>query len=110
MPLGAYSEVGRLRRVMVHRPGLEHTRLTPTNAEELLFDDVIWVARAKAEHDMFVEVMRDRGIEVFLAEELLAGALARPEAKDWVSSCPRHSRSPNSPGPRAGGSRARRSR
>ena len=53
MPLGAYSEVGRLRRVMVHRPGLEHTRLTPTNAEELLFDDVIWVARAKAEHDMF---------------------------------------------------------
>ena len=81
MPLGAYSEVGRLRRVMVHRPGLEHTRLTPTNAEELLFDDVIWVARAKAEHDMFVEVMRDRGIEVFLAEELLAGALARPEAK-----------------------------
>jgi len=46
---------------MVHRPGLEHTRLTPSNAEELLFDDVIWVARAKAEHDMFAEVMRDRG-------------------------------------------------
>ena len=84
MPLGAYSEVGRLRRVMVHRPGLEHTRLTPSNAEELLFDDVIWVARAKAEHDMFVEVMRDRGVEVFLAEELLAEALARPEAREWV--------------------------
>ena len=46
MLLGAFSEVGRLRRVMVHRPGLEHTRLTPSNAEELLFDDVIWVARA----------------------------------------------------------------
>ena len=86
MPLGAYSEVGRLRRVMVHRPGLEHTRLTPSNAEELLFDDVIWVARAKAEHDMFVEVMRDRGVEVFHAEQLLAEALAKPEAKDWVSS------------------------
>jgi arginine deiminase len=85
MPLGAYSEVGRLRRVMVHRPGLEHTRLTPSNAEELLFDDVIWVARAKAEHDMFVEVMRDRGVEVFHAEQLLAEALARPEARDWVS-------------------------
>src|SRR5271169_6136083 len=85
MPLGAYSEVGRLRRVMVHRPGLEHTRLTPSNAGELLFDDVIWVARAKAEHDMFVEVMRDRGIEVFLAEELLAGALAQPGVRDWVS-------------------------
>ena len=85
MPLGAYSEVGTLRKVMVHRPGLEHTRLTPSNAEELLFDDVLWVARAKAEHDMFVEVMRDRGVEVFLAEQLLAEALARPEAKDWVS-------------------------
>jgi arginine deiminase len=84
MPLGAYSEVGRLRRVMVHRPGLEHTRLTPSNAEDLLFDDVIWVARAKAEHDMFVEVMRDRGVEVFLAEQLLAEALAKSEAKDWV--------------------------
>ena len=53
MPFGVYSEVGTLRKVMVHRPGLEHTRLTPSNAEELLFDDVIWVARAKAEHDMF---------------------------------------------------------
>ena len=69
---------------MVHRPGLEHTRLTPSNAEELLFDDVMWVARAKAEHDMFVEVMRERGVEVFHAEELLAEALAKPEAKDWV--------------------------
>jgi arginine deiminase len=69
---------------MVHRPGLEHSRLTPSNAEDLLFDDVIWVARAKAEHDMFVEAMRDRGVEVFLAEQLLAEALARPEAREWV--------------------------
>jgi arginine deiminase len=84
VPLGVHSEVGQLRRVMVHRPGLEHTRLTPSNAGELLFDDVIWVARAKAEHDMFVEVMRDRGVEVFEAEQLLAEALARPEACDWV--------------------------
>ena len=51
MSFGAHSEVGRLRRVMVHRPGLEHTRLTPSNAGELLFDDVLWVARAKAEHE-----------------------------------------------------------
>jgi arginine deiminase len=86
MPLGAYSEVGRLRRVMVHRPGLEHTRLTPSNAEELLFDDVIWVARAKAEHDVFAEVMRDRGVEVFEVETLLAEALAKPEAREWVCS------------------------
>ena len=84
MPLGAYSEVGRLRKVMVHRPGLEHSRLTPSNAEELLFDDVLWVARAKAEHDMFREAMRERGVEVFEAEQLLAEALVKPEAKDWV--------------------------
>ena len=84
MPFGAHSEVGRLRRVMVHRPGLEHARLTPSNAEELLFDDVLWVSRAKAEHDMFRNVMQERGVEVFEAETLLAEALARPEARDWV--------------------------
>ena len=80
MSLGAYSEVGRLRKVIVHRPGLEHARLTPSNAEELLFDDVLWVSRAKAEHDMLTEVMRERGVEVFHAEELLAEALVKPES------------------------------
>jgi arginine deiminase len=84
MPFGVHSEVGKLRKVMVHRPGLEHTRLTPSNAEELLFDDVLWVARAKAEHDMFAEAMRARGVEVFEAETLLAEALANAEARDWV--------------------------
>jgi arginine deiminase len=84
MSFGAHSEVGRLRKVMVHRPGLEHTRLTPSNAEDLLFDDVLWVARAKAEHDMFCEAMRDRGIEVFEAEQLLTEALVKPETKEWV--------------------------
>jgi arginine deiminase len=86
MALGVHSEVGRLRKVMVHRPGLEHTRLTPSNAKDLLFDDVLWVSRAKAEHDMFCEVMRERGIEVFLAGQLLAETLAIPEAKEWVCS------------------------
>src|SRR3974390_1671674 len=84
MPFGVHSEVGKLRKVIVHRPGLEHARLTPSNAEELLFDDVLWVARAKAEPDMFGEAMRDRGVEVFEAETLLAQALAKPEARDWV--------------------------
>jgi len=85
MPLGVHSEVGRLRRVMVHRPGLEHARLTPSNAGELLFDDVIWVARAKQEHDRFVEVMRERGVEVFEAETLLTEALDQPGVRDWVA-------------------------
>jgi arginine deiminase len=69
---------------MVHRPGLEHTRLTPSNAEDLLFDDVLWVARAKAEHDMFCEAMRERGVEVFEAEQLLTEALVKPDTKSWV--------------------------
>jgi arginine deiminase len=78
------SEVGTLRKVLVHRPGLEHTRLTPSNAEELLFDDVIWVKRAKEEHDAFCETMRERGVEVFYAEELLSDVLGIPEAREWV--------------------------
>ena len=85
MALGVHSEVGKLRKVIVHRPGLEHSRLTPSNAEELLFDDVLWVRRAKAEHDMFCDVMRERGIEVFLAETLLAEALVKPDVRDWVA-------------------------
>jgi arginine deiminase len=78
------SEVGTLRKVLVHRPGLEHTRLTPSNVEELLFDEVIWVKRAKEEHDAFCGVMRDRGVEVFYAEDLLAEVLAIAEARNWV--------------------------
>ncbi|MGZ4735514.1 MAG: arginine deiminase [Acidimicrobiia bacterium] len=84
MTLGVHSEVGTLRRVIVHRPGLEHQRLTPSNAEDLLFDDVLWVSRAKLEHDAFCEVMRERGVEVFEVETLLAESLVKPEAKDWV--------------------------
>jgi arginine deiminase len=84
MPFGVHSEVGKLRKVMVHRPGLEHSRLTPSNAEELLFDDVLWVTRAKMEHDAFCEVMRERGVDVFYAETLLAEALVKPDVKDWI--------------------------
>jgi arginine deiminase len=78
------SEIGTLRTVIVHRPGLEHTRLTPSNAEALLFDDVIWVKRAKEEHDAFCGVMRDRGVEVLDAQQLLCDVLADPLARDWV--------------------------
>src|SRR3974377_1057038 len=85
MALGLHPEVGRLHKVMVHRPGLEHTRLTPSNAEDLLFDDVLWVAQAKREHDAFCELMRDRGIEVFEAATLLPAAAGKPETKDWVA-------------------------
>ncbi len=76
---GVHSEVGKLRRVMVHRPELSLQRLTPTNHDELLFDDVLWVERAQYEHDQFVAKMRERGVEVFILRELLAEALAADE-------------------------------
>jgi arginine deiminase len=84
--LGVHSEVGKLRKVMVHRPGLEHKRLTPSNAEDLLFDDVLWVQQAQNEHDAFCSVMRDQGVEVFEVESLLADVLALPEGREWVVS------------------------
>lgn len=73
---GVNSEVGKLRKVLVHRPELSLKRLTPSNHDELLFDDVLWVERAQWEHDQFVERMRERGIEVYLFLDLLGEALA----------------------------------
>ncbi len=74
-PFGVYSEVGKLRKVIVHRPDLSLRRLTPTNHDELLFDDVLWVERAQKEHDDFVQVLRNHNVEVFYVHELLAEAL-----------------------------------
>jgi arginine deiminase len=82
--LGTHSEVGKLRTVMVHRPDLAHERLSPTNCHELLFDDVIWVRRARQEHDAFVDLMRERGVEVLLLHELLAETLEDATARDWL--------------------------
>jgi arginine deiminase len=84
--LGAHSEVGTLRTVMVHRPDIAHERLTPTNCHELLFDDVIWVRRARQEFDAFVDLMRSRGVEVLLLHDLLAETLTNSEAREWVLS------------------------
>jgi len=82
--LGVGSEVGTLKTVIVHRPDLAHERLSPTNCRELLFDDVIWVRHARQEHDAFVDLMRERGVEVLLFHDLLAETLDEPEARDWV--------------------------
>jgi len=81
---GVHSEVGKLRKVMIHRPDLELKRLTPTNHDELLFDDVLWVRRARQQHDAFADLLRDRGTEVLYLEDLLAEALRSPEARTWV--------------------------
>src|SRR5436853_3607553 len=84
--LGVNSEVGMLKTVIVHRPDLAHERLSPTNCHELLFDDVIWVRRARQEHDAFVDLMRERGVEVLLFHDLLAETLEQPDAREWVLS------------------------
>jgi arginine deiminase len=81
---GVYSEVGKLREVLVHRPDLSLSRLTPGNCHELLFDDVIWVKKARQEHDAFVDSMRERGIEVIEFGQALADTLTDPAARSWL--------------------------
>ncbi|WP_406464968.1 arginine deiminase [Streptomyces sp. NBC_01622] len=78
------SEVGRLRQVILHRPGLELSRLTPRNVDALLFDDILWAKRAREEHDAFAQVLRDHGARVHYFADLLAQTLADPEARDWL--------------------------
>ena len=78
------SEVGRLQQVILHRPGLELKRLTPDNAADLLFDDVLWVSRAQEEHDAFAGVLRGRGVVVHYYSDLLAQTLDIPEARGYV--------------------------
>ncbi|MFG2006229.1 arginine deiminase [Spirillospora sp. NPDC048911] len=78
------SEVGILRQVIVHRPGLELSRLTPRNVGELLFDDVMWAKRAKEEHDAFAEALRDQGVRVHHYAQLLAETLETPDGRGFV--------------------------
>ncbi len=73
---GVHSEVGRLRTVLVHRPGLALERLAPHNRSDFLFDDLVWVERAQQEHDAFVTLMRDRGVEVLYLQDLLTETLS----------------------------------
>ncbi|CAL9504555.1 Arginine deiminase [Actinosynnema sp. ALI-1.44] len=83
-PHGVHSEVGALRRVVVHRPGPELDRLTPANCDDLLFDDVLWAEKARVEHDFFTAVLRGRGVVVHHFADLLAETLALPEARAFV--------------------------
>ncbi|KAA1425029.1 arginine deiminase [Mumia zhuanghuii] len=79
-PPGVASEVGRLRTVMLHRPGPELKRLTPRNNDSLLFDGLPWVGRAQAEHDVFADALSDHGVEVLYLRDLLVETLANPAA------------------------------
>ena len=81
---GVHSEVGQLRKVMVCAPGRAHQRLTPSNCDDLLFDDVMWVENAKRDHFDFITKMRDRGVDVVEMHSLLAETVAIPEGKKWI--------------------------
>src|SRR5215470_20286148 len=81
---GVYSEVGKLRTVMVCRPGLAHQRLTPGNCHDLLYDDVIWVHEAQKDHYDFVLKMQERGVEVFDLHDLLAEVLEDKAARAFI--------------------------
>jgi arginine deiminase len=81
---GVHSEVGKLRRVLVDRPGLALSRLTPSNCKQLLFDDVLWVKQARIEHDAFVDAMRFRGVEVLFLRKLLEETVTDRKARAWL--------------------------
>ena len=78
------SEIGQLHQAIVHRPGLELSRLTPENIGELLFDDVMWAKKAKEEHDAFAEALRDKGVQVHYYGQLLGETLELPEGRNFV--------------------------
>ncbi len=81
---GVHSEVGKLGKVLVCAPGLAHERLTPSNCDDLLFDDVLWVQNAKRDHFDFISKMRDRGVDVVELHELLSATMDIPDAKAWL--------------------------
>jgi arginine deiminase len=81
---GVYSEVGKLRSVIVCAPGLAQQRLTPHNCAELLFDDVMWVSEGCREHFDFTNKLRERGVDVMEMQDLLAAVLQNPLARTWV--------------------------
>lgn len=84
MKFNVGSEVGQLRQAIVHRPGLELSRLTPDNIESLLFDDVVWASKAKEEHDAFAEALRMQGVTVHYYGQLLAETLELPAGRAFV--------------------------
>ena len=84
MEFSVDSEIGKLRQVILHRPGNEMLRLTPQNKDHLLFDDVLWLERAQEEHDQFARVLTGRDVEVLYLSDLLAQTLEIPEARDYV--------------------------
>mgnify|MGYP001214842005 FL=1 len=81
-PIHVFSEIGKLKKVMLHRPGKEIENLMPDYLERLLFDDIPFLEEAQREHDAFAQALRDEGVEVLYLEKLAAESLTSPEIKE----------------------------
>ncbi|WP_352420059.1 arginine deiminase [Proteiniborus sp.] len=80
--LNVYSEIGKLKTVLLHRPGRELENLVPDYLERLLFDDIPYLDLARREHDNFAEILRGNGVEVLYLEDLSAEAITEPEVRN----------------------------
>ncbi|WP_436756979.1 arginine deiminase [Streptosporangium sp. V21-05] len=78
------SEVGRLHQVLLHRPELALKRLTPSNKDDFLFDDVLWVQRAVEEHEEWQKLLVDQGVTVYMLSDLLRETVEIPEARKHI--------------------------
>ena len=81
-PIHVFSEIGKLKKVMLHRPGKELENLMPDHLERLLFDDIPFLEDAQKEHDAFADALRKEGIEVLYLEKLAAESLTSPEIRN----------------------------
>lgn len=81
-PIHITSEIGKLKTVILHRPGAELENLTPEYLTDLLFDDIPYLEEAQAEHDAFANVLRDRGVEVLYLDELVTEAIDTPQMRE----------------------------
>ena len=80
-PMELWSEVGPLKKVILHRPGLELKNLTPRYLENLLFDEIPWLAKAMVEHDGFAQVLKNNGVEVLYVSSMLLDVVHDPQVK-----------------------------
>ncbi|MFZ5968797.1 MAG: arginine deiminase [Bacillota bacterium] len=84
--LNVRSEIGKLKAVMLHRPGKELERLTPQYLHELLFDDIPWLKKVQEEHDGFADALRARGVTVYYYQKMLEDILRDEKVKDGIVS------------------------
>ena len=81
-PIHITSEIGKLKTVLLHRPGEELENLTPDYLTDLLFDDIPYLEVAQKEHDAFAQTLRDHGVEVLYLDQMVAEALSTDQLRE----------------------------